>query len=88
MRQRVETDAVAHVRQALDNPTLPVLLDFTIAENPRRGYEPARSAPPNVTVSQLGTGQRTRRRRGPGEDRAINSSHFDHVSYHPDNDED
>ena len=32
VRRRVETDAVAHVRQALDNPTLPVQLDFTIAK--------------------------------------------------------
>ena len=34
VRQRVETDAVAHVRQALDNPTLPVQLDFTIDKKP------------------------------------------------------
>ncbi len=32
VRHRVETDAVAHVRQALDNATLPVQLDFTIAK--------------------------------------------------------
>jgi hypothetical protein len=34
VRQRVEADAIAHVRQALDNPTLPVQLDFTIAKKP------------------------------------------------------
>jgi hypothetical protein len=34
VRKRVEADAVAHVRQALDHPTLPVLLDFTIAAKP------------------------------------------------------
>ena len=32
VRTRVESDAIAHVRQALDNPTLPVRLDFTIAK--------------------------------------------------------
>ena len=32
VRKRVEADAIAHVRQALDNPTLPVQLDFTIAK--------------------------------------------------------
>jgi hypothetical protein len=34
VRKRVEADAIAHVRQALDNPTLPVQLDFTIAKRP------------------------------------------------------
>ncbi len=34
IRKRVESDAVAHVRHALDNPTLPVQLDFTIAKKP------------------------------------------------------
>jgi hypothetical protein len=34
VRRRVEADAVAHVRQALDKPSLPVQLDFTIAKKP------------------------------------------------------
>lgn len=34
VRKRVEADAIAHLRQALDNPTLPVLLDFTISARP------------------------------------------------------
>ena len=32
VRTRVESDAIAHLRQVLDNPSLPVLLDFTIAK--------------------------------------------------------
>jgi hypothetical protein len=34
VRRRVEADAIAHVRQALDSPALPVLLDLTIATTP------------------------------------------------------
>jgi hypothetical protein len=34
VRRRVEADAIAHVRQALDSPALPVLLDLTIATKP------------------------------------------------------
>lgn len=34
VRKRVESDAVAHVRQVLDNPALPVQLDITIASKP------------------------------------------------------
>ena len=34
VRHRVESDAISHARQALDHPTMPVLLDFTIAKKP------------------------------------------------------
>jgi hypothetical protein len=32
LRRRIETNAVAHARQALDNPDLPVILDLTITD--------------------------------------------------------
>jgi hypothetical protein len=36
LRQRIETNAVAHARQALDNPNLPVTLDLTVNDRHAR----------------------------------------------------
>jgi hypothetical protein len=36
LRRRIETNAVAHARQALDNPDLPVILDLTITDRQTR----------------------------------------------------
>jgi hypothetical protein len=36
LRQRIEKNAVAHARQALDNPNLPVILDLTVSDRHAR----------------------------------------------------
>ncbi len=36
LRQRIETNAVAHARQVLDNPHLPVILDLTVSDRHAR----------------------------------------------------
>jgi hypothetical protein len=36
LRQRIEADAVAHARQVLDNPNLPVTLDLTVTDRHAR----------------------------------------------------
>ena len=36
VRRRIETEAVAHARAALDRPALPVLLDLTVAKTAAR----------------------------------------------------
>jgi hypothetical protein len=36
LRRRIETNAVAHTRQALDNPNLPVTLDLTVTDRQGR----------------------------------------------------
>ena len=36
LRRRIETNAVVHARQALDNPDLPVILDLTVTDRQTR----------------------------------------------------